>query len=255
MNTQLVSFDFQSHAIPFTADAFVNLTEMCSAFGKRPAKFLELDSTQRFLVALAADTGLSLDSKCPNFGHLKSLVCTVRGQHGGGTWAHPDLALECARWLSPEFAIWTNRTIRRLLSGEGMHAAQDFRELARINCRLAELTAEAAELRRRKIRMTRVEANVSLWAYTQAAGVKLERTQSLTIGNESRALCLHEGLPVGTVMQRHPGCSARHPRRTFPPVILHRVITALGFKHKMPAMSLILKLWQPMLPLSARRAA
>ena len=56
MNTQLVSFDFHTHAIPFTADAFVNLTEMCSAFQEKPVHFLRLESTQRFLVALAADT-------------------------------------------------------------------------------------------------------------------------------------------------------------------------------------------------------
>lgn len=144
MSAQLVTFDFQSHAIPFTQDAHINLTAMCAAFGKRPVDFLKLDSTQRFMVALAADTGLSLKSKCeesshlkcPESGHLNSLLTTIRGQHGGGTWAHPDLALECARWLSPEFAIWTNRMIRKLLSGEMLHSAQDARALARIECRI-----------------------------------------------------------------------------------------------------------------------
>lgn len=33
-----------------------------------------------------------------------------------GTWMHEDVALEFARWLSPEFAIWCNDRIKELLT-------------------------------------------------------------------------------------------------------------------------------------------
>ena len=35
-----------------------------------------------------------------------------------GTWVHPDLAVECLRWIRPAFAIWCNRAVHRILSGE-----------------------------------------------------------------------------------------------------------------------------------------
>lgn len=77
----------------------VNATEMAAAFDKRPGKWLELPSTREFIDTLSSirksDT---------------SLVTTVMGSplSGGGTWMHEDVALEFARWLSPEFAIWCN---------------------------------------------------------------------------------------------------------------------------------------------------
>ncbi len=36
-------------------------------------------------------------------------------ENGGGTWMHEDVALEFARWLSPKFAIWTNKKIKELM--------------------------------------------------------------------------------------------------------------------------------------------
>ena len=46
-------------------------------------------------------------------------VVTKRGgdKHAEqGTWMHEDVALEFARWLSPEFAIWCNDRIKELLT-------------------------------------------------------------------------------------------------------------------------------------------
>lgn len=109
MSADLVIESYEGNLIPFQPDdAFVNATEMCKAFGKRPVDFLRLPSTQAFQSALAEEFG----SLCEN------LTVTVNGGTNPGTWLHPDLALECARWLSPKFGIWCNRVIRRILSGE-----------------------------------------------------------------------------------------------------------------------------------------
>lgn len=95
-----------SAVIPFQAgDAYVDLTKMCKAVGKGPHHFFELETTKEFIQELRKEN------------LVKDVIIGVRGRNGG-TWAHPDLALECARWLSPKFAIWTNRVIRRILSGE-----------------------------------------------------------------------------------------------------------------------------------------
>lgn len=101
---------FSGHSISFKGDAWVNATQMAKPFGKACADFLRLASTDAFIKCLAAD--LAKDGNP----HV-SCVDVARGA-GGGTWMHPDLALEFARWLSPEFAIWCNRVIRRILSGQ-----------------------------------------------------------------------------------------------------------------------------------------
>ena len=69
-------------------------------FGKRPAKWLELPSTKEFLNALRA------------IRKSDRLIVTINGI---GTWMHEDVALEFARWLSPEFAIWCNDRIKELI--------------------------------------------------------------------------------------------------------------------------------------------
>jgi len=123
---KIIVEQFHGHAIAFhPGDAFVNLTTMCRAFGKSPHHFLQLESSKAFTKALETETS----------GNPASL--TVEGRNGG-TWAHPDLALECARWLSPEFAIWTNRVIRALLSGGMILSKPEEREIDEV---LSELKA------------------------------------------------------------------------------------------------------------------
>jgi hypothetical protein len=104
----VITESYEGTLIPFqTGDAFVNATEMCKHFGKRPGDFLDIGPTKEFLAALSQQ-----ENKLP-----AALVVKIEGRNGG-TWLHPDLALECARWLSPKFAIWCNRVIRSILAGE-----------------------------------------------------------------------------------------------------------------------------------------
>jgi phage antirepressor YoqD-like protein len=69
--------------------------------------FLRAQQTQDYIVALKSVTGL-LDNQ---------ILIII--QHGvaqqQGTWMHENLAIEFARWLSPEFGVWCNTKIRELL--------------------------------------------------------------------------------------------------------------------------------------------
>jgi len=56
-----------------TSDGYVNATAMCKANGKRWKDYRESDRCQ--------------------------------GQ-GGGTWVHPQVAVDLARWISAPFAVW-----------------------------------------------------------------------------------------------------------------------------------------------------
>lgn len=105
-------FQYNGSDITFNSgqSVMVNATQMAKPFGKRPAKWLELPSTKEFLSKLIAirksDTDMVVTESGGASGGKKG---------GGGTWMHEDVALEFARWLSPEFAIWCNDRIKELL--------------------------------------------------------------------------------------------------------------------------------------------
>lgn len=91
----------------FKADSgriYVNATQMAKGFDKLPSTWLTQSSTTEFRSALVRD-GKSLS--------MESQVMTTRG-HYGATWIEEPLAMEFARWLSPEFSDWCNERIKEL---------------------------------------------------------------------------------------------------------------------------------------------
>lgn len=92
----------------------VNATEMARPFNKRPVDWLRLPSALGFLSTLR-------EVRFPHLTQAESsgLIVTERGNFSDGreqgTWMHEDVALEFARWLSPEFAIWCNDRIKELM--------------------------------------------------------------------------------------------------------------------------------------------
>lgn len=86
----------------------VNATEMAKPFGKQPVFWLNNQYTKGFLKELAELRNLS----------SADLVRVIKGgndKNAQGTWFHEDVALEFARWLSPQFAIWCNDRIKELM--------------------------------------------------------------------------------------------------------------------------------------------
>ena len=62
-----------------------------------------------------------------------------RGKYGGGTFAHPDIALEFASWLSPEFKLYVIQEFERLKRNESYQYKIDWsanRMLAKTNYRI-----------------------------------------------------------------------------------------------------------------------
>lgn len=90
---------WQGHAIQRRqADGFVNATAMCQACGKRWNHYQENAATQAYIQALAAVAGIP----------ATDLILLRQGgtPTEQGTWIHPRLAIDLARWLSPQFAVW-----------------------------------------------------------------------------------------------------------------------------------------------------
>lgn len=104
-STEVRTFD--THSITFQTDGWFNATDAAEKFGRRVDHWLKTADTQSYIAALCDI------SNTPEKGYLK----TKRGA-GGGTWLHPKLAVNFARWLDPRFAVWCDLQIDELLRGK-----------------------------------------------------------------------------------------------------------------------------------------
>ncbi len=80
------------------SDGFADATAMCQANGKRWHEYNSSQRTTEYLAALGESMNLPADQLV--------LTTTSGPNHLRGTWIHPRLAVDLARWLSPQFAVW-----------------------------------------------------------------------------------------------------------------------------------------------------
>ena len=76
-----------------TTDGYVNATAMAKASGKQWSHYRETDRASTYLEALSTNTGIRV-------------AALYIAKPGEGTWIHPRLAVDFARWISAEFAVW-----------------------------------------------------------------------------------------------------------------------------------------------------
>jgi hypothetical protein len=75
---------------------YVNGTQMCKANGKFLADYIKLKSTKQYLQALSNDMKIL----------ISSLIVEIEAYgKEQGTWIHPEIAIDLARWVSVEFRI------------------------------------------------------------------------------------------------------------------------------------------------------
>ena len=79
-------------------DGYVNATAMCKAGGRRWNHYVTNDRTTEYLQALSGSAGIPADLLVTSIG--------TGPNHLRGTWIHPRLAVDLARWISPAFAVW-----------------------------------------------------------------------------------------------------------------------------------------------------
>ncbi|WP_226576520.1 KilA-N domain-containing protein [Acuticoccus sediminis] len=108
--------DYNGRPICGRAD-MLSLTDMWKAAGappdKRPAEWLRHDGTKEFVECVAATVNVGK-------AHI------LEGQRGraGGTWAHWQIGLAYAKYLSPEFHIWCNEIVRSVMAQTAATAAE-----------------------------------------------------------------------------------------------------------------------------------
>lgn len=92
---------WEGHAIQRRrADGYVNATAMCQANGKKWNDYARLDRTAEYMAAL--DRVL----RSAGFPADPIHVITTGPNQLRGTWIHPRLAVDLARWCRPAFAVW-----------------------------------------------------------------------------------------------------------------------------------------------------
>lgn len=105
MKNEVFSYNGNPVTFQIGEATMVNATEMAKPFGKQPVFWLNNQYTKGFLEEMSKLRNLS----------LADLVRVTKGGNAPGTWFHEDVALEFARWLSPQFAIWCNDRIKELM--------------------------------------------------------------------------------------------------------------------------------------------
>jgi hypothetical protein len=95
-------------------DGKLNLTDMWKASGadpsRQPAEWLRSKDSKRFADFLADTLNLGNSQD--------ALIETDRGGREPGTWAHWQLGLAYAKYLSPAFHAWGNQVIRDRMEGK-----------------------------------------------------------------------------------------------------------------------------------------
>lgn len=115
-----ITLDYQGLPIHATREAWFNATEIAEYHGKRLDNFFGLKRTQKYIQTIAKQKVSNpldrRDLKTPfNPADYPELIQTKRGRYNGGTWLHPDLMVCFARFISLEFEIWSDQTIKALL--------------------------------------------------------------------------------------------------------------------------------------------
>lgn len=113
--------------------AMLSLTDAWKAAGadpsKTPGKWREIEATKAF-VAYVRETIPGADS----------LIETREGR-GGGTWAHWQIAMAYAKYLSPAFHSWCNEVVRSHMEGTSAPPPRDPDPGQTVRALRAEVTA------------------------------------------------------------------------------------------------------------------
>ena len=88
-------------------DGYINVTNLCKAGGKEFKAWNRTEKTQDFLRVLSTEVNIS----------TSRLIEVVSGGNSNlqGTWAHPQVAINIAQWVSPIFDVKVSRWIYELM--------------------------------------------------------------------------------------------------------------------------------------------
>jgi hypothetical protein len=91
-------------------DGFINITNLCKAGGKHFKNWNQNDKTKRFLQVLSTAAGIPATSLIKlGTGHK------IGNNNSSETWAHPQVAINIAQWISPEFDVLVSKWVYEIM--------------------------------------------------------------------------------------------------------------------------------------------
>jgi hypothetical protein len=87
-------------------DGYINITNLCKAGGKMFNNWNQNNKTKRFLEVFSSTTGI------PVIELAKQEKGGNRNRH---TWSHPQVAINIAQWISPEFDVMVSRWVYEIM--------------------------------------------------------------------------------------------------------------------------------------------
>ena len=116
MTNQLITRSYNNLSFTFRDDGFFNMTKAAKHFGKSLGMFWQNLGTSQYLLALNEQVNMGhsphLDvGRGERIGIARGALTLSQRGTGGGTWAHPKLAIFFARWLDVRFAVWCDAMI------------------------------------------------------------------------------------------------------------------------------------------------
>ncbi len=123
---KLKTVNFDGLPVAFTENGYLNATMIAKHYGKRVQNYLKSERTQDYICALNEHL-----SEAPKRASQNALVIVKKGnshEFEQGTWLHPKLAIDFARWLNPRFAVWCDMQIEQMLTGSMQSLAAQITE-------------------------------------------------------------------------------------------------------------------------------
>ncbi|EMU4270119.1 KilA-N domain-containing protein [Neisseria gonorrhoeae] len=112
------TFSFNRFSVSFQENGYLNATAIAEQYDKRVGNYLRNERTQEYITALNERL---FNPETRNRATAENqLVIIKKGgndKKSQGTWLHPKLAVDFARWLNPKFAVWCDDQIETLLNG------------------------------------------------------------------------------------------------------------------------------------------
>ncbi|MEY4768010.1 MAG: hypothetical protein RL637_649 [Pseudomonadota bacterium] len=107
MTTQFITAYYGEMSVQFQENGFINATAIAKQFNKQPRDYLKSNRTQEYMKSIKKVLLMEQNQ-------------LVKIQNGGnpqeiGTWIHPKLAVDFARWLDSDFAVWCDMQIEKIL--------------------------------------------------------------------------------------------------------------------------------------------
>jgi len=113
------TFSLNQFSVSFQENGYLNATAIAEQYDKRVGNYLRNERTQEYITAL---TERLFNPETRNRATAENqLVIIKKGgndKKSQGTWLHPKLAVDFARWLNPKFAVWCDEQIEALLNGK-----------------------------------------------------------------------------------------------------------------------------------------